>query len=61
MGQWYDPFIVIAVLGVAVFLFYKALKEPIDLFWEFLKRIFGSVAEGVANKTVVAKEVITYN
>jgi len=54
--NWIDTIVVIIVVGFGLFILYKPLKEPIDRFGGFIKKIFlgitgkvNSVKEGAEN------------
>ena len=45
---WLDTIITIIVIGVVLGIFYKALKEPIDLVGGWIKRLLGGARDKIS-------------
>lgn len=49
--SWFDTIIMIIVIGVAMGIFYKALKEPIDLIVGLIGKGLGAARDKLAETT----------
>lgn len=62
MAGWIDTGIMIIVIGVVLGIFYKALKEPIDMLLGWIKNIFSSAADKLTpGDDSGGRTTITYN
>lgn len=56
-----DTAIVFAIVLLGLFLFYRALKEPMDMLFSFIGKIFSALKNTVTGDTgTTATEVIKY-
>jgi hypothetical protein len=58
--NWLDYIVVGIVIIVGLVIFYKALKEPLDLLGGLIKKAFSGIKESMASKTEEAYETIYY-
>jgi len=57
---WIDTIILVVITIVGLFIFYKALKEPIDLLFGAIKRGIESLRDKTQGAREDAYETITY-
>ncbi len=57
---WIDTIAITIVMIGGLAIFYKALKEPVDLLLGFLRRMFESIIEKARGGGEEAVETITY-
>ena len=58
--NWLDYVVVGIVIIVGLVLFYKALKEPLNLLFGGVKKALSAMFGGIKNKTEEGYEVIQY-
>lgn len=59
---WIDTIVIIIVIGLGLAIFYKALKEPLDLFFGFIMRLIkGGVDKVKGSGESVEVREITYS
>lgn len=57
---WIDTIILIVITIGGLFIFYKALKEPLDLFFDLIKRTIENLKDRAKDAGEDTVETITY-
>ncbi len=61
MGTWIDTIVLTIITLIGLGIFYKALKEPVDMFLNLLKRALESIKERMGGSENVGYDTITYS